>query len=78
MAESDVTKINPDDDDDDRAAAACPPDGRRAGPPREAGGTTGDGNLAPMQAPRTGGATSGVSDEPGDRPARAGTLPPDA
>lgn len=75
MAESDVTKLNP---DDDRDATACPPDGPRAGPPREAGGTTGEGNLAPMQANRTGGATSGVSDEPDQRPARSGTLPPDA
>ena len=59
---------------------ACPPDGRQAGPPREAGGTTGEGNLAPMQANRTGGATGGVGDgdDDAERPARAGTIPPDA
>jgi hypothetical protein len=30
------------------------------GPVREAGGTTGEGNLSPNQASRTGGATGGV------------------
>lgn len=76
MAESDVTKPNPDDGPD---TAACPPGARRAGPPREGGGTTGQGNLAPMQANRTGGATSGVDAGPdANRPARAGTVPPDA
>ena len=63
----------------DRDGAACAPDGRRVGPPREAGGTTGEGNLAPMQANRTGGATGGVDADPdASRPARAGTVPPDA
>ena len=61
--------------------SSCPPDGRQSGPPREGGGTTGEGNLAPMQANRTGGATSGVAadeDPSQQRPARSGTLPPDA
>lgn len=77
MAESDVMKPNP---DDAPGAPACPPEGRRAGPPREAGGTTGEGNLSPMQANRTGGgATSGVDAGPdANRPARAGAVPPDA
>lgn len=58
----------------------CPPGSRQAGPPREAGGTTGEGNLTPMQANRTGGATGGVRDDEDDaqRPARSGTVPPDA
>jgi hypothetical protein len=74
MTESKVTKTDPDDQ------PACPPDARPSGPPREAGGTTGEGNLAPMQANRTGGATGGVGagDEGEQRPARAGTVPPDA
>jgi hypothetical protein len=55
------------DDDDDRAG----------GPVREAGGTTGEGNLSAGQASRTGGATSGVGSEQ-QKPARAGTIPPDA
>ena len=51
-----------------------------SGPPREAGGTTGEGNLSPAQASRTGGATGGLGTADGnaDRPARAGTIPPDA
>lgn len=56
---------------------ACDPDAP-TGPPREAGGTTGEGNLSPQQASRTGGATGGVGAESNDRPARAGTIPPDA
>ena len=35
-----------------------------AGPVREAGGTTGEGNLSPAQANRTGGATGGVQTDP--------------
>jgi hypothetical protein len=57
------------DDDDDRDPAV--------GPVREAGGTTGAGNLSPEQASRTGGATSGVGSEQ-QKPSRAGTIPPDA
>ena len=60
---------------------SCLPDERQSGPPREGGGTTGEGNLAPMQANRTGGATSGVATEGGraqQQPARSGTVPPDA
>jgi hypothetical protein len=58
--------------------AACAPDGGQSGPPREGGGTTGEGNLAPMQASRTGGATGGVASGPADLPSRSGTVPPDA
>ncbi len=56
---------------------ACDPDARAAGPPREAGGTTGEGNLSPQQASRTGGTTGGVGAD-AQRPARSGTVPPDA
>lgn len=75
-----MSEPNTNDPCDDDDAAACSPDHRRAGPPREPGGTTGEGNLAPMQANRTGGATSGVApaDDPEQRPARSGTIPPDA
>jgi hypothetical protein len=48
------------------------------GPTREAGGTTGAGNLSPGQASRTGGATSGVESQDITRPTPADTLPPDA
>jgi hypothetical protein len=40
-------------------AASCDT-GSKSGPVREAGGTTGAGNLSPGGADRTGGATSGV------------------
>jgi hypothetical protein len=57
---------------------ACDGDRDRAGGPvREAGGTTGEGNLSPQQASRTGGATSGVGSEQ-QQPSRSGTIPPDA
>jgi hypothetical protein len=59
------------------AGRACDPDDKPAGPPREAGGTTGEGNLSQQQASRTGGATGGVGDD-AQRPARSGTIPPDA
>ena len=41
----------------------CPPTarGKSGGPVREAGGTTGAGNLSAGQADRTGGATGGVT-----------------
>ncbi len=50
---------------------------RRVGPVREAGGTTGENNLSPQQANRTGGATGGVGDE-GQEPSKSGTIPPSA
>jgi hypothetical protein len=56
---------------------ACDPDAGPAGPPREAGGTTGEGNLSPQGANRTGGATGGVGSE-AQQPSRSGTIPPDA
>ncbi len=65
------------DDEHHDDQRACNPDAGPSGPPREAGGTTGDGNLSPQGANRTGGATSGIGSD-ADRPARAGTVPPDA
>jgi hypothetical protein len=62
---------------DDCDPEACDAGDRAAGGPvREAGGTTGEGNLSPQQASRTGGATSGVGSEQ-QKSARSGTIPPD-
>ena len=65
-------------------AADCPPDhcdpnapDIAPGPVREAGGTTGAGNLSPGGASRTGGATTGVPVQQ-DNPAGARDVPPDA
>jgi hypothetical protein len=60
------------------ATDKCDPDCANdveSGPVREAGGTTGAGNLSPGGASRTGGATTGVA---GADPARSHDLPPDA
>ena len=65
------------DDSRDPQSAACDPDAGPSGPPREAGGTTGEGNLSPEQASRTGGATSGVGSDQ-QKPARSGMIPPHA
>ena len=68
------------DDGNDPDGVKCNPNceaDRQAGPVREAGGTTGDNNLSPAQANRTGGATSGVGTD-AQRPARAGLVPPSA
>jgi hypothetical protein len=67
---------NPDDCNPDACANEDDRD-HAGGPVREAGGTTGAGNLSPQQASRTGGATSGVGSET-QKPSRAGTIPPDA
>jgi hypothetical protein len=62
----------------DRHPDACDADrDQTGGPVREAGGTTGEGNLSAQQANRTGGATSGVASDQ-QKPARSGTIPPDA
>jgi hypothetical protein len=55
----------------ERDEKACPEqceDGKAAGPVREAGGTTGAGNLSEGQADRTGGATGGVPSKSQERP----------
>jgi len=63
----------------DKCDPNCPADAAAAGPVREAGGTTGEGNLSPAQANRTGGATGGVqTDRDAERPARSGQVPPSA
>jgi hypothetical protein len=61
----------------DKCDPNCDAGPQQAGPPREAGGTTGAGNLSPGQASRTGGATGGVSSDPDDR-AQARQIPPSA
>ena len=74
MAEGRVTTS----DETRPAADKCDPDCADdvgSGPVREAGGTTGAGNLSPGGASRTGGTIGGVagSDDP-----RSRDLPPDA
>ena len=74
MAERRATDL----DEKETTLGKCDPDcaaGRQAGPVREAGGTTGAGNLSPGGASRTGGATTGVSDTD---TARSHDLTPDA
>ena len=61
----------------DKCDPNCDAGQRQGGPPREAGGTTGAGNLSPGQASRTGGATTGVPSEPADQ-AQARNVPPSA
>jgi hypothetical protein len=63
----------------DKCDPNCPDTPPGPGPVREAGGTTGAGNLSPARASRTGGATGGVAGDPdAGRPARAGEVPPSA
>lgn len=63
----------------DKCDPNCPDSPPVSGPVREAGGTTGAGNLSPARASRTGGATGGVASDPdAGRPARAGEVPPSA
>jgi hypothetical protein len=69
MAEQPGQRVEPD-------AAKCDPF-ESPGPVREGGGTTGEGNLSPQQASRTGGATGGVGTDE-QAPSRAGTIPPSA
>ena len=74
MAEQRARPTSAPEDKCDPNCAATPP-----GPVREAGGTTGEGNLSPAQASRTGGATGGVQTDPDtQRPARSGQVPPSA
>ena len=76
MAEPRATDL----DEKETTLDKCDPDcaaGPAPGPVREAGGTTGAGNLSPGGASRTGGATSGVSGEGADD-GRSRDLTPDA
>jgi len=60
---------------DDACDASCEP---ASGPVREAGGTTGAGNLSLGQASRTGGATGGVNPDQVARPPQRRDVPPGA
>jgi len=74
-AERDATDL----DEKQTAFDKCDPNcaAGPSGPPREAGGTTGAGNLSPGAASRTGGATTGVTDDR-TTAARARGIQPDA
>jgi hypothetical protein len=56
-------------------AESCEDD-RKSGPVREAGGTTGAGNLSPGGADRTGGATGGVNEEEAAKRRKLNPSPP--
>jgi len=60
---------------DEACQESCEP---ASGPVREAGGTTGAGNLSPGQASRTGGATGGVSHDSDRRRQGQRDVPPSA
>jgi hypothetical protein len=77
MAKRDAIDVDEKETSLDKCDPSCDAGPRDSGPPREAGGTTGAGNLSPGQASRTGGATEGVSSHPDDR-ARARNVPPSA
>ena len=77
MAERDATDRDENELTPEKCDPSCDAGPRHSGPPREAGGTTGAGNLSPGQASRTGGATGGVPSDPDDR-ARARNIPPSA
>ena len=77
MAKQDPSELDDKQTTLDKCDPDCDAGPRHGGPPREAGGTTGAGNLSPGQASRTGGATSGVPTEPEDR-AQARDVPPSA
>ena len=59
-AENEATDQDEKETQLDKCDPSCDATPRHSGPPREAGGTTGSGNLSPGQASRTGGATTGV------------------
>jgi hypothetical protein len=71
MSEKPATKPQ----DGKRCDPDCPDDAP-TGPVREAGGTTGAGNLSEASANRTGGATSGTPRAKSQAPANK--LPPSA
>jgi hypothetical protein len=75
MAEDRATDLEEKENAFDKCDPNCDAGPQLGGPVREAGGTTGAGNLSPGGASRTGGATTGVADED---PARSRDIPPDA
>jgi hypothetical protein len=77
MPQNDATNVDEKQTTLDEFDPYCDAEPRESGPPREAGGTTGAGNLSPGQASRTGGATSGVPSDPDDQ-AQARHIPPSA
>jgi len=78
MPEPDATDLDEKQTPLDKCDPDCPPEGQ-PGPVREAGGTTGAGNLSPRGASRTGGATGGVdSATPNPGAPRRRDIPPDA
>ena len=77
MAERDATELDDKATPLDKCDPDCAAGPGPSGPPREAGGTTGAGNLSAGQASRTGGATGGVPSHPDDR-AAARAVPPSA
>ena len=77
MAKQDPTDLEEKETAFDKCDPDCNAGPRQSGPPREAGGTTGAGNVSIGQASRTGGATGGVPSDPVDR-AQARNVPPSA
>jgi hypothetical protein len=77
MPEKNATNLEEMETAFDKCDPNCDAGPRQSGPPREAGGTTGAGNLSAGQASRTGGATGGVPSNPDDR-AQARNVPPSA
>ena len=77
MPENDATSLDDKQTELDKCNPNCDAGPQQSGPPREAGGTTGAGNLSAGQASRTGGATGGVPSNPVDR-AQARNVPPSA
>ena len=77
MAKQDATNLEEKETAFDKCDPNCDAGAKPSGPPREAGGTTGAGNLSAGQASRTGGATGGVTSNPVDR-AQARDVPPSA
>ena len=77
MPKHDATDLDEKQTTFDKCDPNCAAGPGPSGPPREAGGTTGAGNLSAGQASRTGGATSGVPSNPDDR-AQARNVPPSA
>lgn len=69
MSDDKTSKTSPEKESKEACEEAC-------GPTREAGGTTGAGNVSEASANRTGGATSGMPHASSAVPTNA--TPPDA
>jgi hypothetical protein len=75
MPDNDATNLDDKQTELDKCNPNCDAGPQQSGPPREAGGTTGAGNLSAGQASRTGGATGGVPADPDDRARARGVSP---